>query len=68
MEKIITWFKTIEDVEETLQWIENNTDYVWLSWHKPTEYNWWKDDFFIKQNNWWFYLEYFNRFCNWSIL
>ena len=70
--KTITWFKTIEDVEKTLQWIEDNTNYTWDWEEKPTEYNWWKDNFNDCQNNWWFYIEYKDNFdywiinCNWG--
>ena len=58
MKKIITWFKTTKDVEKTLKWIENNTDYVWTGWNKPTKFIWRKKDFEKYQKKWWFYIVY----------
>lgn len=68
MTKLITWFKKIEDVERTLQWIEYNTDYRWAGWDKPTKYNWWKDNFNEYQEEWWFFINYKDKFMCWSMI
>lgn len=44
--KVIVWFKTVDDVNRTLRWMDNNTDYRWNSGDKPTEFTGWSDVFF----------------------
>lgn len=58
MDKIITGFKTIEDVEKTLQWIEENTEFRWNLNNEPTKLNWWKYCFKTYQDEWGFYIRY----------
>lgn len=33
---IIVWFKTMDDVMSTLDFIEKNTNFQWINWEKPT--------------------------------
>lgn len=63
---IITGFNTIQDVEDTLKWIEANTDYKWESWSKPTEFQEWKYNFNRYQGQWGFSIKYEENltFCN----
>lgn len=51
MEKhiVINWFNSMRDVRDTLQWLEDNTDFIWV-WYKilPTYLIAWEDDFHAK--------------------
>lgn len=62
MQKTITWFKTFDDVKETLLYLEQNTDYLWLPNYKdllPTDRSQIKEmylSFDKYQSEWWFCL------------
>jgi len=62
MNKIITGFKTKQDVRDVLKWIQNNTEFKWISWEKPTEFTEWEEYFNSYQKDWGFYIEYEDNF------
>ena len=51
MKKIITGFKAKQDVRDTLQWIEDNTEFKWHTGENPTEFTRWAEKFDVNQNN-----------------
>ena len=68
MQKIITGFKTIQDVKDTLQWIEDNTDYVWADGGIPTEWYEECEGLFEKYNSdGWFVIQYKDLFRFYSL-
>lgn len=59
--KLVTWFKTPQDVERYLQAAEKKW---WvLNWwtYKPTEWNGWKSFFEKYQEKWWFCIIYWDN-------
>jgi hypothetical protein len=64
MKKIVaTWFTSIQDVDEYLKWLEDNTLFIWQSVHKPTDdktYWWWYK--FEEYNLDWFAIPYHDLF------
>ena len=65
---IITWFKTKQDVWDTLKAMEKNW-WVWKNWWElPTEWKSWERNFDkYNQEEWWFYLDYQNDFWYCSV-
>ena len=58
---IITWFKTKQDVWDTLKAMEEKW-WLWVSGQNPIWYSEWKKYFDEYQKNWWFALLYKDRF------
>ena len=63
---IITGFKTMEDVTDTLQVMEN-IGWIWHNGERPMKSYRWEEYFEEYQIKWWFYLSNKNRFSYWSV-
>ena len=66
MEQIITGFRTIKDVEKTLEALEKQ-GYIWATKYKASPDLSWINFFKEYQENWWFYINYKNEFWFWNI-
>lgn len=65
MRQIITWFKSVKDVKDTLQWIENNTNYNWWGLVAPTKHKHWLK--FFKNNKKTYWISFEDNFTQWEI-
>ena len=64
---IVTGFKTVSNVIEYLETVEEYTDWKWMSWNSPTNKIDWEHFFTKYQRDWWFHIDYKDRFWYWII-
>lgn len=63
MDKIVTWFTSLDDVKEYLEAVEKYTDWVWAAgWEKPTELIPESNKYFSSQKEQWLAIRYCNNF------